>query len=271
MSKIKKIIITFALIASIIAPSVVLSNEVTVQAATIKLNKKSITLEVGKIEKLAVTGTKATTTWKSSNSKIASVSAKGIVKGIKAGSATITATVNKTKLTCSVTVKAKKAAVKDKTMELQGYTLTYPDNYVITTKDIAADGAVTHYVYLSSKSNPDKYLARVSMKKAAFEWDGVKAFLKPKMNDQLIIPTLIQTYNLSDITVSDIKMSDYDADFLKGILKVDYKYEAAGNASGKGIIYLGMIGDQLYQADVIDAGNADIFTVVEKWYNSAKK
>ncbi len=270
MSKIKKIIIAFALIASIIAPSVVLSNEIAVQAATIKLNKKSITLEAGKTEKLAVTGTMATATWKSSNKKIASVSAKGIVKGIKAGSATITVTVNKTKLTCSVTVTAKKAAVKDKTMELQGYTLTYPSNYVVTPKDIAADGAVTHYVYLSSESDPDKYLARISMKKVAFAWDGVKAFLKPKMNDQLIIPSLIQMYSLSDITVSDIKLSDYNADFLNGALKIDYTYKA-GSASGKGITYLGMIGDQLYQAEVADTGNAEVFTVLEKWYNSAKK
>ena len=50
--------------------------------------------------------------WKSSNSKIASVNSAGKVTGRKAGRAKITATVNKKKYTCTVTVKAAKKAVK---------------------------------------------------------------------------------------------------------------------------------------------------------------
>jgi hypothetical protein len=273
MKKIKKIIIAFTMVLSILAPSILLSNGVAVQAATIKLNKNSITLVVGKTQTLIVSGTKQTASWKSNNKKIATVSSKGVVKAVTVGSAKITATVGKTNLTCSVTVKKDpkptQAAVKDVTMELQGYTLTYPDNYVVTAKDIAADGSITHYVYLSLASDPDKYLARIYMKKSTIGWDPIKAFLKPKMDQTLISPGLIQTYSLSNITISDIVVSDYDADFLKGAMKTEFSYKAEGK-SGKGILYLGMIGDQLYQADVID-DNADVMKVVEKWYNSAKK
>ena len=74
-------------------------------AATVKLNKTSITLNVGKTYTLKVTGTKKTVKWSSSDAKIASVSTKGVVKGIKKGSAKITAAVSGKKYTCKVTVK----------------------------------------------------------------------------------------------------------------------------------------------------------------------
>ncbi|MDF2844939.1 MAG: hypothetical protein K0R00_3365 [Herbinix sp.] len=51
-------------------------------AATVKLNKTSINLNVGKSYTLKVTGTKKTVKWSSSDAKIASVSTKGVVKGI---------------------------------------------------------------------------------------------------------------------------------------------------------------------------------------------
>lgn len=43
-------------------------------------------------------------TWKSSNTKVATVSASGVVKGIKHGTCTITATINGKKATCKITV-----------------------------------------------------------------------------------------------------------------------------------------------------------------------
>ncbi len=74
-------------------------------AATVKLNKTNINLNVGKTYTLKVTGTKKTVKWSSSDAKIASVSTKGVVKGIKKGSAKITAAVSGKKYTCKVTVK----------------------------------------------------------------------------------------------------------------------------------------------------------------------
>lgn len=74
-------------------------------AATVKLNKTSINLNVGKSYTLRVTGSTKTVKWSSSDAKIASVSTKGVVKGIKKGSAKITAAVSGKKYTCKVTVK----------------------------------------------------------------------------------------------------------------------------------------------------------------------
>ena len=80
-------------------------------AAKVKLSKSETTIEKGKTVTLKATITPSTlldkcVTWKSSNTKVATVTSKGKVKGIKAGTATITCTskLSGTKATCKVTV-----------------------------------------------------------------------------------------------------------------------------------------------------------------------
>ena len=77
-----------------------------VQAATVKLNKKTVTLKVGQTTTLKVKGTKKKVTWTSSNKKVVTVTKKGKIKAKKKGTATIYARVAKKKLKCRVTVKA---------------------------------------------------------------------------------------------------------------------------------------------------------------------
>ena len=72
-----------------------------------KLNKSSATIYVGKSVKLKMSGTNGSIKWKSSNKKVAKVSSKGKVTGVKKGTATITATVDEQKYTCKVKVKSK--------------------------------------------------------------------------------------------------------------------------------------------------------------------
>ena len=73
--------------------------------AAIKINKKSISIFVKKTYKLKVTGTKKTVKWSSSNKNVATVSKKGVVKGIGRGICKIKAKVGKKQYTCKVTVK----------------------------------------------------------------------------------------------------------------------------------------------------------------------
>ena len=81
------------------------NNIVYAKAVTkVKINKKYATLSIGETVKLKITGTKKKVTWKSSNKKIATVTSKGKVKGIKEGMTTIIAKVDKKKYTCTVIV-----------------------------------------------------------------------------------------------------------------------------------------------------------------------
>ncbi|MCI9491048.1 Ig-like domain-containing protein [Lachnospiraceae bacterium 48-42] len=73
----------------------------------IQLNKKSSNVVVGKSVKLQLKGASGKITWRSSNNKIASVSAKGTVKTKRIGAVTITASYGGKKYTCKITVKPK--------------------------------------------------------------------------------------------------------------------------------------------------------------------
>jgi expansin (peptidoglycan-binding protein) len=104
----KKICFVLFMLAFILAvPS-------TAQAKAV-LNKKNVTLTVGKSVTLKMKGTKKKVKWSTSNKKVATVSKKGKVKAKKAGKATITAKLGKKKYKCKVTVLKKDKTVKETT------------------------------------------------------------------------------------------------------------------------------------------------------------
>ena len=86
--------------------TVVNNINVDVDNVGIKLNKTSLTLKKGKKSTLKILNVYGKNiTWKSSNKKIATVSAKGVVKAVKKGKAVITAKVDGKTLKCNVKVK----------------------------------------------------------------------------------------------------------------------------------------------------------------------
>ena len=98
----KTLLFTFILIGILVGINT------TVNAAskkTIALNKKNVTVYVGNSTTLSLKGTNKKVYWLTSNKKVAKVSKKGKVTGIKAGKATITAKLGKKSYKCKVTVK----------------------------------------------------------------------------------------------------------------------------------------------------------------------
>ena len=80
--------------------------KVTVKNPTLTLNKTSASVKVGKTTKITAKATPSgKVTYKSGNKKIATVSSKGTIKGIKKGTAKITVTCNGVTKTVKVTVK----------------------------------------------------------------------------------------------------------------------------------------------------------------------
>jgi hypothetical protein len=98
----------------------------TINATTVTLAKTSATLyRTGKITiKATVKNGKGKTTFKSSNTKVAKVNAKGVVTAVKAGTAKITVANNGVKKTFTVTVKNPKLNATKKTLKVkQSFTL----------------------------------------------------------------------------------------------------------------------------------------------------
>ena len=72
---------------------------------TVRISKSTLNLYQGQSDKLSIIRTQKQVKWSSSNTKVATVSAKGKVTAKSSGKATITATVDKKKYTCTVKVK----------------------------------------------------------------------------------------------------------------------------------------------------------------------
>lgn len=115
MKKMRKaaVFLSLVLVFSMVVPSVanIAGMGEQVQAATLKLNTTSKTLNIGTNLKLKVSGLKKgyKVSWSSNKKAVASVTSAGIVKAKGAGEAKITATVKKKskvikKLTCKVNV-----------------------------------------------------------------------------------------------------------------------------------------------------------------------
>ena len=102
MNKLKKAVVMVLALAMVLTCAMV----TPVQAAG-KLNKKSVSIYETETVSLTVKGVKSVT-WKTSDKKIATVDKKGLVKGVKKGTCTVTAKDTKTKAaySCKVTVKA---------------------------------------------------------------------------------------------------------------------------------------------------------------------
>ena len=81
----------------------------TVYVETPSISAKTATITIHNRKTIKLNGTKRTPAWKSSNTKVATVS-KGVISAKGVGTATITATLNKKNYTCKVTVKKAAAA-----------------------------------------------------------------------------------------------------------------------------------------------------------------
>lgn len=115
MKKILKVFVA-ALFAAVMTVTLFIP-ALEASAANVGLNRTKIVLVAGQAYTLRLTGTKKTPAWSSSDKKIASVSKKGVFKGLKKGSATIQAKLGKKTYKCRVTVEEPKISLTKKTVK----------------------------------------------------------------------------------------------------------------------------------------------------------
>ena len=120
--------------------------EKELQKVTVTLDKTAAAVYTGKTTTLKATtnDSDAAVTFKSGNTKVATVSSKGVVKGVKAGTAVITAKVGNATATCKVTVKAS-------TIKFAKASVTIYKGKTATVKATATPSATVNYTSSNTK------------------------------------------------------------------------------------------------------------------------
>ena len=168
-----------SILAMMVVITTIFANDITGIAAaksTITLSSKQETIAAGRSVQLkvkAIKGLKSkSVTWKSSNTKVAKVSSKGKVTGLKAGSSKITAVskVNKkVKATCKITVK--KDAVETIELDKAACVVVKGKTAKIKIKDVVPATASSNVTWKIKKSA----IAKVSVKGKTAIVTGKKA------------------------------------------------------------------------------------------------
>lgn len=246
-----KAALALALAIALTAPVAAVSTPVTTveAAAKVKLNATSKTLNVGKTFTLKLKNASGKVTWKSNKKAVATVNAKGKVKAVAAGNATITATNKKKTYKCKITVKnpAKPGGMKD--MKVGPIKLRYPGDF---TTDVAeANGS---YVWVAADAkDADKMTQALTVK---LQYTGEDALdydtLLGMYEEQISKETMESNYEMLGITakVTDYELSSYDSKLGKAIrLTYHVSMEMEGEKlEDDAVVYL--IGIQNYIVEV---------------------
>lgn len=216
MKSFKKIIVLALVfvIAATLTDIPVAAKPVAVQAATaLKISQKTLTLDIGKTAKLSVPGTKKTVKWSSNNKKVATVSSKGTVKAIKAGTAKITATVAGKTLTCTVTVKKKfvnpylkDAPFKAKDVSFNNIHIVVPEDWDLNYQ-IAKTGIIGALKPTDTANTSSIVIVIIPAKDAASSEALVGQY--SALYNQSYFETVYTTYYGKDsFTITDLAQSD---------------------------------------------------------------
>lgn len=215
MNKARKIVIMILMAFAMISPITLscIGNIAYITAATVKISKKSLSLEEGKTHVLKITGTKKKITWKSSNTAVATVTSKGKVNAKSAGIAKITAKVGDKTYSCNVTVTAKTVKnSKNKTTKesIEDFTVSIPKDWIFYVDAIAAPSPdqVDKVHRYKLKPLEAAYGNDIVITTEILDTDTTKyEDVKKEVSEQYLL-TIKELENFGDNKVSDIVTDD---------------------------------------------------------------
>lgn len=198
--KMKRFIKMFSslMLALMIAVSAVI---IPSSAASVKLNKKSITLITGTSTTLKLTGTKKTVKWSSMADDVATVSSKGKVTAKSTGSTYIVAKVGKTSYKCKVKVINGKITVGKSEVSLKS-------NETVKVKIKALGG---HSIAAESMN---ENIATVSFKGSKWNGDIINLKIKGVYAGETTVKVYSKKYPKSiykyiDVNVESVKENEF--------------------------------------------------------------
>ena len=172
-----------------------------IKVASVTLNKKEVTIKAGNTQALTATvspsnATMKSVTWKSSNPKVATVDENGVVTGISAGTATITATAadgSGVKASCKVTIIYNSIALNDASTSYSNNTETTVNPLEYTRTFNNTDWQALYIPFSMSYDDWKDYfdIARI---------DGIR--LIDKNNDGIIDETILDIVKIEEGTIT---------------------------------------------------------------------
>ena len=226
----KKILITVMALSMISMTGLpALSNTAIVQAATIKLSASSVKLQVGKSKQLKMVGTSAKVTWKSSNKKVATVTAKGKVTAVSEGTVVISATVNKKKYSCMVLVKypdnpyLSKADFTAAEVSIGDVNVVVPKEWKLSVAEVEDNSKIGTFSVNKQPNIMNIYVQETG--EPALDYAEAKALLKDQFSPEKLMSGLADTEQGKNLTIEDMKFSDVKTAKGTAVLaKVKLKY-----------------------------------------------
>ncbi|MHB8130255.1 MAG: Ig-like domain-containing protein [Mobilitalea sp.] len=272
----RKLIILVILVLTMVMPQglPVSDNIKVAEAATIKISKKTLSLEVGKTSTLIITGTKEEVTWTSNKKAVATVTSKGKVTAKEPGTATITASVDGKKLNCKLSVKAAtnkylKDAPFDAVEKIIGdISIVIPKNYKCDLEE-NSDTQYSLTLFPSEiflDSNISISINKTGLK--AEKYDVLKEQFSDCMTKNFYQGSLETSYSPAKIKINEFVNSDFKAN-------LGYAFKTKCNFSVDG--YKLPIVQYIYGFDIdnysitvftTDIGQFDFDTIAEYIINS---
>lgn len=273
MKKIMKLAFILLMSLTILAPTSlpIAGNLKTAEAATtIKINKRTLTLEKGKTYNLKITGTTKKVTWSSSKKAVATVSSKGKVTAKTVGTSTITATIGTTKLTCKVTVKEpanpylKDAPFNAVEFPINNISLVLPEDWKID--QVPSDEKYTATLYVPDATYNSSIIIEITLtNEEATDYSEYKEDFK-NITEEYLKQVLQASIGATPFEMSDFTQSDFKAN-MGYMYRTEYNLAILG-LTVKQIIYDFYLDNYFIEVTVTDADKLDLDSTAQYILNS---
>ena len=267
MKSIKVKVLAIAIVAAVaVATPITIpftGNVAVAEAATIKISKSKVTMEIAATTKLKISGTKSKVSWKTSNKNVATVTNKGIVTAQSKGTAKITATVNKKKYTCTVTVipgpNPYQTTADFQELQMAGLSFVVPTVYEVS------GGQETDESYKADLKLPNSLssITVIATKtgEPAFSYEDVAASFDT-ISEKELQASYDDTYGAGVTEVSDFNVFPYESQ--NGTISFAYSFMlTTATASARTISYNLSIDDYAIEVISVDAEGYDIYVDAE--------
>ncbi len=255
------LILAFAVAAPVTVPFT--GNVAVAEAATVKISKSKVTMEIGATTTLKISGTKSKISWKTDKKSVATVTSKGVVTAQSAGTAKITATVNKKNYTCTVTVipglNPYQTTADFQEVQMAGLSFVVPKLYEVSGDEISEESYKAVMKLPDSKSSIT-VIANITGETAS-SYEDVAASL-----DTVTQETLQEGYDAA-YGVGVTEVSDYNTfayESQNGTTSFAYSFIlTTATSSGRMISYNLSIDGYSIEVISLDAEGYDIYVDAE--------